>query len=232
MFALKSVWSFMNRVEFVVWTYTTDISLPLSHFLPICWWHLVGMSGCPLYHQRYSIVILVNFYFVIFHIIHFTLLWLQFVLIYFNIGFHYGLQYPFTEFKTGRNLRMSPIYPKLREAGAVFSQVMGYERPAYFDPTFGGMFHYSVLPGICFSILFFIFVTVWWSNYSTTSLTRFDGTSIGPDKQKSSQSKYVKYSKTLLTWFFVDPQIVELFRTSKFLMGYSKWTYYKLALHV
>ncbi|XP_075230059.1 pyruvate dehydrogenase phosphatase regulatory subunit, mitochondrial [Lycorma delicatula] len=53
-------------------------------------------------------------------------------------GFHYGLQYPFTEFKTGRNLRMSPIYPKLREAGGVFSQVMGYERPAWFDPTFGG----------------------------------------------------------------------------------------------
>jgi len=29
---------------------------------------------------------------------------------------------------------MSPIYPKLREAGAVFGQVMGYERPVYFDP--------------------------------------------------------------------------------------------------
>lgn len=28
---------------------------------------------------------------------------------------------------------MSPIYPKLREAGAVFGQVMGYERPTHFD---------------------------------------------------------------------------------------------------
>jgi pyruvate dehydrogenase phosphatase regulatory subunit len=44
--------------------------------------------------------------------------------------------YPFHEFKTGRNLRMSPIYPKLREAGAVFGQVMGYERPAWFDPGY------------------------------------------------------------------------------------------------
>lgn len=30
---------------------------------------------------------------------------------------------------------MSPIYPKLREAGAVFGQVMGYERPTHFDPN-------------------------------------------------------------------------------------------------
>ncbi|XP_073975671.1 pyruvate dehydrogenase phosphatase regulatory subunit, mitochondrial isoform X2 [Rhodnius prolixus] len=50
-------------------------------------------------------------------------------------GLHYGLMYPMNEFKTGRNLRMSPIYPKLREAGAVFGQVMGYERPAWFEPT-------------------------------------------------------------------------------------------------
>ncbi|KAE8737552.1 hypothetical protein FOCC_FOCC016988 [Frankliniella occidentalis] len=49
-------------------------------------------------------------------------------------GLHYAINYPFSEFSTGRNLRMSPIYPKLREAGAVFGQVMGYERPVYFDP--------------------------------------------------------------------------------------------------
>lgn len=48
-------------------------------------------------------------------------------------GMHYGLSYPFHEFSTGRNLRMSPVYPKLREAGAVFGQVMGYERPTWFD---------------------------------------------------------------------------------------------------
>jgi len=47
---------------------------------------------------------------------------------------HYGLYYPFREYETGRNLRLSPIYPRLREAGAVFGQVMGYERPTYFDP--------------------------------------------------------------------------------------------------
>jgi len=57
------------------------------------------------------------------------------------LGLHYGIIYPFHEFKTGRNLRMSPIYPKLREAGAVFGQVMGYERPTWFDPNYmSGMY--------------------------------------------------------------------------------------------
>lgn len=49
-------------------------------------------------------------------------------------GRHYSIQYPNNEFQTGRNLRMSPIYPKLKEAGAVFEQVMGYERPTWFEP--------------------------------------------------------------------------------------------------
>jgi len=48
---------------------------------------------------------------------------------------HFKLPYPFPEFSTGRNLRMSPIYPRLRQAGAVFGQVMGYERPSYFDSS-------------------------------------------------------------------------------------------------
>lgn len=50
------------------------------------------------------------------------------------IGLHYAITYPNVEFQTGRNLRMSPIYPKLKEAGAVFGQVMGYERPNWFSP--------------------------------------------------------------------------------------------------
>ncbi|CAH1102942.1 unnamed protein product [Psylliodes chrysocephalus] len=54
-------------------------------------------------------------------------------------GLHYGLIYPFHEFQTGRNLRMSPVYPKLLEAGAVFGQVMGYERPTWFDPAHIGI---------------------------------------------------------------------------------------------
>ncbi|KAI5700708.1 hypothetical protein M8J75_002244 [Diaphorina citri] len=58
------------------------------------------------------------------------------IYIFSSSGLHYGLHYPFHEFTTGRNLRMSPIFPKLKEAGAVFGQVMGYERPTWFDPSF------------------------------------------------------------------------------------------------
>ncbi|XP_042241378.1 pyruvate dehydrogenase phosphatase regulatory subunit, mitochondrial-like [Homarus americanus] len=49
-------------------------------------------------------------------------------------GIHYSIAYPFADFTTGRCLRMSPIFPKLKAAGAVFGQVMGYERPSYFQP--------------------------------------------------------------------------------------------------
>lgn len=47
----------------------------------------------------------------------------------------YGINYPFFEHETGRKLRMSPIFPLLQEAGGVFGQLMGYERPNYFDPA-------------------------------------------------------------------------------------------------
>lgn len=52
---------------------------------------------------------------------------------------HFGITYPFHEFKTGRNLRMSPMYPVLKEQGAIFGQTMGYERPNYFDKTAKGL---------------------------------------------------------------------------------------------
>lgn len=58
----------------------------------------------------------------------------MFLTVFFFLGRHYSLPYPNNEFITGRNLRMSPIYPKLKEAGAVFEQVMGYERPSWFEP--------------------------------------------------------------------------------------------------
>lgn len=50
-------------------------------------------------------------------------------------GMHYSIPYPFHEFKKGRNIRMSPIYPVLKSRGAMFGQTMCYERPNYFDPN-------------------------------------------------------------------------------------------------
>lgn len=66
--------------------------------------------------------------------IRICVLYTHIIYILFFSGRHYSLPYPYNEFKTGRNLRMSPIYPKLKEAGAVFEQVMGYERPSWFEP--------------------------------------------------------------------------------------------------
>lgn len=48
---------------------------------------------------------------------------------------HYGIQYPNFEYEMGRKLRMSPIFPALQENGAVFGQIMGYERPCYYDKS-------------------------------------------------------------------------------------------------
>ena len=47
-------------------------------------------------------------------------------------GLTFSLNYPHSEFGTGRALRTSPIFPKLQVAGAHFGQVMGYERPMFF----------------------------------------------------------------------------------------------------
>ncbi|GAB6031167.1 hypothetical protein CHUAL_007971 [Chamberlinius hualienensis] len=58
-------------------------------------------------------------------------------------GMQYRIDYPFTEFEYGRKLRMPPIYPRLKAVGAVFSQTMGYERPAYFDPSVTNSFSES-----------------------------------------------------------------------------------------
>lgn len=48
-------------------------------------------------------------------------------------GVHYQMPYPFTEFRTGRRLRVSPVFPRLKAAGAHFGQIMGFERAAFYD---------------------------------------------------------------------------------------------------
>ena len=44
----------------------------------------------------------------------------------------YTIPYPFQEFRTGRAQRTTPIFTRLRDYGARFNQVMGYERAMYF----------------------------------------------------------------------------------------------------
>lgn len=51
-------------------------------------------------------------------------------------GKRYSLKYPtygMSLYRTGRKLRVSALHPKLQAAGAVFGEVLGYERPLFFN---------------------------------------------------------------------------------------------------
>lgn len=47
---------------------------------------------------------------------------------------YYDIHYPGEERMTGRNLRLSPTYYRLRDLGAFFGEKTGWERPNYFKP--------------------------------------------------------------------------------------------------
>jgi len=47
-------------------------------------------------------------------------------------GKHYTIAWPGEEHASGRPLRRSPLYPLLREQGAVFGEKLGWERPNWF----------------------------------------------------------------------------------------------------
>ena len=50
-------------------------------------------------------------------------------------GKHYTMAWPFEEHHSGRPLRVSPLYGKLKEHGAVFGEKMGWERANWFAPA-------------------------------------------------------------------------------------------------
>lgn len=47
---------------------------------------------------------------------------------------HYKMRYPGQEHKTARNLRLSPLYERLKQQGAVYGSRNGWERPLWFAP--------------------------------------------------------------------------------------------------
>jgi 4-methylaminobutanoate oxidase (formaldehyde-forming) len=49
-------------------------------------------------------------------------------------GKHYAVVYPHEEYESGRNRIVSPLYQRLRAAGAVFGSKLGWERPNWFAP--------------------------------------------------------------------------------------------------
>src|SRR5258706_6512141 len=50
-----------------------------------------------------------------------------------TLGLHYAMRWPRHELESGRPLRVSPLYERLREKGAQFGSKMGWERPNYFS---------------------------------------------------------------------------------------------------
>ncbi len=47
---------------------------------------------------------------------------------------HYKMRYPGQEHETARQLRLSPLYEKLKDQGAVYGSKNGWERPLWFAP--------------------------------------------------------------------------------------------------
>lgn len=48
---------------------------------------------------------------------------------------HYKMRYPGQEHETARQLRLSPLYDRLKNAGAVYGSKNGWERPLWFAPA-------------------------------------------------------------------------------------------------
>lgn len=51
-----------------------------------------------------------------------------------SLGLLYARHYPFRQYETSRNLRLSPIHQRLREHNACFGEAVGWERPNWFAP--------------------------------------------------------------------------------------------------
>ena len=51
---------------------------------------------------------------------------------------HYAMAWPYEEYTSGRPLRRSPLYDRLKQGGAVFGEKLGWERPNWFADIAAG----------------------------------------------------------------------------------------------
>jgi 4-methylaminobutanoate oxidase (formaldehyde-forming) len=58
---------------------------------------------------------------------------------------YYDISYPFRERSSARELRLSPMYDRLRSLGAAFGETSGWERANWFNPN-AGLVHLPVQP--------------------------------------------------------------------------------------
>jgi 4-methylaminobutanoate oxidase (formaldehyde-forming) len=50
------------------------------------------------------------------------------------LGLLYAMHWPYRQFETARNVRLSPLHQRLKSRGACFGEVAGWERPNWFAP--------------------------------------------------------------------------------------------------
>ncbi|RMD65258.1 MAG: FAD-dependent oxidoreductase [Alphaproteobacteria bacterium] len=50
------------------------------------------------------------------------------------LGLLYAMHWPYRQFETGRNIRLSPLHERLKARGACFGEVAGWERANWFAP--------------------------------------------------------------------------------------------------
>ena len=54
-----------------------------------------------------------------------------------SLGLLYAMHWPYYQVKTARGVRRSPFYDRLKDMGACFGEVNGWERPNWFAPQGG-----------------------------------------------------------------------------------------------
>jgi len=61
-----------------------------------------------------------------------------------SLGLLYAMHWPFRQYESARNIRLSPLHDRLAAAGAVFGEVAGWERPNWFaQPGMAPRYEYS-----------------------------------------------------------------------------------------
>ncbi|MCG8359173.1 MAG: FAD-dependent oxidoreductase [Kiloniellales bacterium] len=54
-----------------------------------------------------------------------------------SLGLLYAMHWPYRQYETARNVRLSPLHSRLKEHGACFGEVAGWERANWFAPNGG-----------------------------------------------------------------------------------------------
>lgn len=52
-----------------------------------------------------------------------------------SLGLLYAMHWPFRQVESARNVRKSPLHNRLKEAGACFGELVGWERPNWYAPS-------------------------------------------------------------------------------------------------